>query len=68
MFPSQPLMRAIHDDRIRQIERASREHRMLETPAIETAPTLRVATATQVRRTDATTGPGRSSDAACGVA
>jgi len=68
MFPSQPLMRAIHDDRIRQIERASREHRMLETPAIETAPTLRVATATQVRRTDATTGTGRSSDAACGVA
>ena len=68
MFPSQPLMHAIHADRMRELERASREHRMLETPAIETAPTVRVATATQARRADATTGTGRSSDAACGVA
>ena len=68
MFPSQPLMHAIHADRMRQIERASREHRMLETPAIEAAPTVRVATAAPVRRTDVTAGTGRSSDAACGVA
>ena len=68
MFPSQPLMRAIHDDRMRQIERANRQHRMLEAPAIETAPTVRVGTAALVRRTDVTTGTGRSSDAACGVA
>ncbi|HEY7971057.1 MAG TPA: hypothetical protein VID95_13765 [Candidatus Limnocylindrales bacterium] len=68
MFPSQPLMHAIHSDRMREIERASREHRMLETPAIETAPTMRIATAAPVRRADVTTGTGRSSDAACGVA
>ena len=68
MFPSQPLMRAIHEDRMRGIERASREHRMLETPAIETASTVRVAPAAAVRRTDMTTGSGRSGDAACGVA
>jgi hypothetical protein len=41
---------------------------MLETPAIETAPTMRIATAVPVRRADVTTGTGRSSDAACGVA
>jgi hypothetical protein len=41
---------------------------MLETPAIETAPTMRIATAAPVRRADVTTGTGRSSDAACGVA
>jgi hypothetical protein len=69
MFPSQPLMHAIHADRMRELERASREHRMLEAPAIETAPTVRVATAALVRRTEVTTtGAGRSGDAACGVA
>jgi len=68
MFPSQPLMRAIHADRMRQIERAGLEHRMLETPVIETAPTMRVATAAPGRRTEVTAGPGRSNDAACGVA
>jgi hypothetical protein len=68
MFPSQPLMSAIHHDRIRQIERASREHRMLETPVIEPAPIVRVANAAPVRRTEVTTATGRSSDAACGVA
>jgi hypothetical protein len=61
-------MHAIHADRMREIERASREHRMLETPEIETAPTVRIATAAPLRRPDMTAGTGRSSDAACGVA
>jgi hypothetical protein len=61
-------MHAIHADRVRQLERASREHRMLETPAIETTPTVRIVIASPVRRTDVTAGPGRSGDAACGVA
>ncbi len=67
MFPSQPLMHAIHADRLRQIDQASREHRMLETPAIETAPTVRVATRAPARRAEMSTGSGRSGDAACGV-
>ena len=68
MFPSQPLMHAIHADRNRQIERASLEHRMLETPVIEAAPATRVVTAAPVRRTEVATATGRSGDAACGVA
>ena len=32
MFHSEALAKAIHDDRVRQIERTSREHRLLQRP------------------------------------
>jgi hypothetical protein len=68
MFPSQPLMSAIHADRMRDIERASRERRMLQAPSMEAACTAPLAIAAPARRADAARGSGRSSDAACGVA
>jgi hypothetical protein len=53
MFHSEALAKAIHDDRIREIERTSRERRLLQAPdeveasatgATESARSFRVAT------------------------
>ena len=41
MFYSEALAKAIHDDRVRQIERTTRERRMLQAPD-ETEPTAPV--------------------------
>jgi hypothetical protein len=67
MFPSQPLMSAIHSDRERQLERSSREHRMLEARDIEPVATSRVG-ATPMAPVAPTTKAARPSDPACGVA
>jgi hypothetical protein len=67
MFPSQPLMQAIHSDRERQLERASRERRWLQARVIEPVATTRVGTTTIAPLASATKA-GRPNDPACGVA
>jgi hypothetical protein len=60
MFPSLALMTAIQADRQRELERSSREHRMLADTGPEPAPTTPVArTAIVVARPSGR--PGRSS-------
>jgi len=68
MFPSEPLMTAIQRDRERDLERASREHRMLTARLDEPAAAMPVLTATTAGRTSPKTGAGRPGDPACGVA
>ena len=68
MFPSQPLMKAIFTDRERQLERSSREHRMLDAETIEPVATARLLTTSTVGRIGRKSGAGRPGDPACGVA
>jgi hypothetical protein len=63
MFPSLPLMTAIQADRERDVERAAREHRMLETTRLESdapAPVVHPAMSRPARstgRTERSNGP-----------
>jgi hypothetical protein len=63
MFPSLPLMSAIQADRERELERTSREHRMLDTARTQNetpAPVAPIATIRPARSTgrgERTNGP-----------
>jgi hypothetical protein len=64
MFPSLTLMTAIHADRQRELERTSREHRMLAAASPEPEPTTPVGR-TAIGAARPSGRPGRPSGPAC---
>ncbi len=65
MYPSLPLMSAIQADRERELERTSREHRMLETARTEPDRPASSAAVTTIRPARPAARSERSSGPAC---
>ncbi len=68
MFPSHPLMSAIQADRERQLERASRERRLLSGPWAETVDSPRITRPATVVGARPASRAERSGGPACEVA
>ena len=74
MFPTEPLMTAIHADRLRDLERRSREQRLLHPGPVEwadesvnrSAP-LGTTVGPAIQRMSPLTRTGRSAGSACEV-
>jgi hypothetical protein len=72
MFPTEPLMTAIHADRLRDLERRSREQRLLHPGPVEWADErtggpapLGRTVGSVIQRTSPLTRTGRSAGSAC---
>ncbi len=72
MFPTEPLMTAIHADRLRDLERRSREQRLLHPGPVEWADEpaggrtpLGTTVGPIIQRTSPLTRTGRSAGSAC---
>ncbi len=72
MFPTEPLMTAIHADRLRDLERRSREQRLLHPGPVEwanepasAATSLGTTVGPVIQRTSPLTRTGRSAGSAC---
>jgi hypothetical protein len=72
MFPTEPLMTAIHADRLRDLERRSREQRLLHPGPVEWADEragspapLGTTVRPVIQRTSPLTRTGRSAGSAC---
>jgi hypothetical protein len=75
MFPTEPLMTAIHADRLRDLERRSREQRLLHPGPVEwanesrdRAASLGMTVGPAVQRTSPLPRTGRSAGSACEAA